>query len=175
MEYSNVLDSPHFTFQLEYVRHVNGHCCGVNSNMRTEFVGHTDVITCFCLWENSVYSGSRDFSILRWEWDGKCSQKLLGHSLWIQTLVVHDNFLFSGSLDRSVRKWDFAGNCVGIFEFHKLGVVAMVSFNGFLFSGSNDVTIQRWESCGKTELYKRVIPKCFLIWKDRFVCGCSDR
>ncbi|KAJ9680619.1 hypothetical protein PVL29_019821 [Vitis rotundifolia] len=73
----------------------------------TIFKGHTASVLSLQVGCKSLYSGSMDNTIRRWDLDTlTCSQTLLGHSAAVTSLVLSgDGCLLSCSLDQTIKIW----------------------------------------------------------------------
>ncbi len=123
--------------------------------------GHRLSVTCVCVTadDRSVYSGSKDGSIIHWDaatgkklhsWLGVRGKKGIdGHSDEVLALAVSSNggFLASGGRDMNVLVWDTqTRRLLKTFPGHR-GAVTCLCFrwNSLdLFSASNDRTVKIW-------------------------------
>jgi len=68
----------------------------VNGNCKITLGGHTDAVKCLCVWRDTLFSGSYDGTIIKWN-DSSISQQLKQHTSFVYTLVVFNDHLWSGT------------------------------------------------------------------------------
>jgi len=68
----------------------------VNGNCKITLKGHTSYVTCLCVWRDTLFSGSYDNSIIKWN-DSSISQQLKQHTNYVMSLVVFNDHLWSGT------------------------------------------------------------------------------
>eukprot|EP01132_Coremiostelium_polycephalum_P010331 gene10331-12684_t len=127
---------------------------------------HYDGVSCLCIHEDSLYSGSRESSIKRWE---PITQQLVkttssspnssqnnnstfqqsriiknAHSDWIDCLTSHNGIVYSGGKDSLIKGWDSQLNFNSLLIGHTSSVNTLVSNGKILLSGSLDKSIKLW-------------------------------
>ncbi|KAI3658801.1 hypothetical protein MP638_002601 [Amoeboaphelidium occidentale] len=89
---------------------------------------HSNRIWCFAFEKGSLYSGSIDATVIKW--DVNTSSKL---------------FTYSGSSDSAIRRRCLINfTDLNIYYGHSRSVVALALDEKFMYSGSSDCTMKRW-------------------------------
>jgi len=71
------------------------------------FQEHSGAVLCCAIWKNSLYSGSRDRCIRRWQLQtGALERSFAGHTNWVEQVVPVEGLVVSGSIDGTVRAFD---------------------------------------------------------------------
>ena len=83
----------------------------------------TDPVNCICVWRDTLFSGSYDKSIIKWN-DSSISQQLKQHTSYVMSLAVFNDHLWSANYDKLMIEWDWNCNVIRKFS-HTLG------FQGF--------------------------------------------
>jgi F-box/WD-40 domain protein MET30 len=120
----------------------NSNGCGKDVIKR--FENHNAVVTCLCLVDKLLASGSWDKVIKIWQIEkGECLNTLVGHDDGISSLINLNNLLISSSWDNTIRVWNpRTAHLVNSFEIGKGAVYCLCSYsNHEILSGSWDETI----------------------------------
>ena len=104
--------------------------------------GHTDWVTCLCVWRDTLFSGSSDMSIIKWN-DSSISQQLKQHTSSVLSLVVFNDHLWSCGYDRVMIEWDWNCNVIRKFNY-TLSFIYLTVFDNMIFSGHYDGSIIGW-------------------------------
>lgn len=119
-----------------------------NGNIETVFPEHHDqTIWCFAFEPDSLYSGSIDTTVIRWDLNSSSRQfTYFGRNIKLRSLVLWKYFVVTGGDNLVIRIQDKSTTSVSPIEIisgHSTGIGCMIVQNDTLFSGSGDSTIRR--------------------------------
>jgi len=114
----------------------------MNGNCKITLEGHTRYVNCICVWRDTLFSGSYDYSIIKWN-DSSISQQLKQHTSTIMSLVVFNDHLWSGGYDRVMIEWDWNCNVIRKFK-HTSAFHCLTVFDNMIFSGHREGSIIGW-------------------------------
>lgn len=132
-------------------RHINVWSIRTQEHQGT-YIGHEDSITCMCLDENFILSGSDDKSIIYWNLTGHEGNlerhevgKLVGHTASVQALLMltETGILLSCGYDRTVVAWRYNKNQAiwRIKKQEELRCMDYISTSKLLLVGTNGKSI----------------------------------
>lgn len=139
---------------------ISGHCKHNHFEFKGRLDGHADWVTSIAVAGNTVVTGSRDKTLIRWdvapeeELYGRPKRQLRGHSHFVQDVVLSEDgqYALSGSWDATLRLWDLnTGVCSKRFVGHSKDVltVALSPDNRQIISGARDGAIKLWNTLGE--------------------------
>src|SRR5205085_902738 len=114
------------------------------------------------VWNNHLFSGLSNGTILKWNEKGQIIQTLKGHDDWIACLTIWKNYLCSGSLDQSIRIWNESGECISILNEHTDSMTCMVVWKDFLYSSDRNGSLRKWTEIGEKVSILQIIQILFL-------------
>lgn len=126
----------------------------------TNLKGHTCDVLSLKVGRQSLYSGSKDNTIRKWDLDTlQCAQTLTGHSAAVMSLLCWENCLLSCSLDQTIKAWAYTKDgCLEVIHTHneEHGVLALFGMHDadnkpILFCSCNDNSVHLYELPGFTE------------------------
>ena len=143
------------------------------------FEGHTDWVSCLVVAEGSLFSGSWDSSIRKWDIStNRFIAELLGHHDPLYCLCAVGGVLLSGSRDCTVRAWRTdTCECIRVYEGHTAVVSSLIAVDPLLYTASWDKTIRKWDlATGKCRIFAELEAPvlCLLESKDKLVAGCGN-
>jgi WD40 repeat protein len=152
-----------------------------NLGLISRFAGHENSVTSLLLYENLLFSGSADNTIICWDFDNETLIRVFrGHTELVSSLTIINDELYSGGFDRIIIKWNrYNGQIITIFpRVHRNYVRCLAHYANLLFSGSTDTTAIGWNltTVLPSVIYKgrpRIIPSIFL-WKNLVISGSRD-
>ncbi|OBA19683.1 SCF complex F-box protein MET30 [Metschnikowia bicuspidata var. bicuspidata NRRL YB-4993] len=112
----------------------------------TEFIGHTDGITCLQFNTKILILGLYDSAVRVWNIDtGECIRTLMGHSTGVRSLSFDCHKLITGGYDSTIKVWNYrTGECISTYRGHENTVCSVDSLNRTIVSGSADSTVKVW-------------------------------
>lgn len=141
--------------------------------------GHTQSVRAIAADEDTLISGSYDFSVRVWRIStGKCVWKLNGHSQKVYSVVLDtkQKRCISGSMDWKVKIWDLLnGNCLYTLEGHSNLVGLLSLSHDRLVSAAADYTLRVWDpttgQCKQTLTAHTGAITCFQHDGDKVISG----
>lgn len=112
----------------------------------SEFVGHTDGITCLQFNNKILILGLYDSTIRVWNIEtGECIRTLLGHLKGVRSLSFDSHKLITGGYDSTIKVWNYrTGECISTYRGHENTVCSVDASNRTIISGSADSTVKVW-------------------------------
>jgi len=90
----------------------------------TRFTGHTRWVTCTCVLNGEVFTGSTDTTLKRWDLlSGAELMTYHGHEQEVTSVVTHQDYLYSGGREGSVTKHDISTASIIMWFSGHLSVV----------------------------------------------------
>ena len=135
-------------------------------------------VTSLVVWNDFLYSGSKDKTIKQWNQEGVCLQTFIGHSDRVDALVVWNGYLYSAALDE-IKKWNQEGVCLQNLENNNNNtgwVNIFVIWNDHLYSGSDEGDIKKWNEegvCINTFSTEDMLTS-LVVWNDHLYSGSAD-
>ncbi|KAK7208150.1 WD40-repeat-containing domain protein, partial [Myxozyma melibiosi] len=111
--------------------------------------GHTGVINCMCVKDNTIVTGSADHTVKVWDVDtGRCVHTVRGHSRGVASIDFDGRLVASGGSSRSVHIYDIVtGKSETLPNVHD-DIVRTLQFSSDssrLITGSHDGKIKIWK------------------------------
>lgn len=110
---------------------------------------HRNAVRCMASQENTLFTGSEDSSVIRWNLtESSRSFTYMGNSKIQRGIVSWGKFIISGGDDGVIRMWDASVNSINPFASlygHKVFTLSLHVMNDFLYSGSSDTDIREWD------------------------------
>lgn len=146
------------------------------------YTGHSESSASIHLYENILFSGSVDSSILSWdESSGVLIRSYQAHFGLLYVVVVYDGLLYSAGLDRRVIQWNIeTGQIIKTFSSSSFtqAIMSLAYLPQTLFSGSADATVVKWNTTTGDALisYKRNFRKQIVVgaWRNVVFSGGED-
>ncbi len=133
----------------------------IGENRSGSFIGHTQRVLSFLIYENQLISASRDGMIKIWDLDSlQCLDFLAGHCGRVKSLVLSGKYLISGSMDSTIKIWDLkTKQCLVTLEGHEDLIIKDLKLNNgkvyasigndikcFDFTAKDEIIIEEIES-----------------------------
>lgn len=139
-----------------------------SSREKNCFSGHTDKVKCVAISHDGkwIISGSEDYTIRLWNYQGKCCAIFTGHNagVWSVAFAPDNSWFISGSADHKIKRWRLDENAFSFdctngtqigqdFTGHSDWVRSvLISPDGQqIVSASKDQTIKIWSLNGEIE------------------------
>ncbi|KAI3655825.1 hypothetical protein MP638_004026, partial [Amoeboaphelidium occidentale] len=153
----------------------------VDGRQLMSYVGHTETPFSVILYEDLLFSGSADYSILCWkENSGQLVQSFLGHTDLVFVVAVYDGFLYSAGTEAIIIKWSLNdGQILKRFpKLHSDAISCFAQSSQKLYTGSFDSSIVVWNltSAEPTNSFKDKVNNlnALAIWKNYIFSGGAD-
>ena len=147
--------------------------------------GHRSVINCLAIYEDKLYSGSKDNTICVWNTDTYQTITTLIYDYQyaingsVKCLTIHNNKLYSGCEDSRIYVWNIVTyENIKVLNGHLEGVNCLTIYENKLYSGGNDYAICIWD----IDTYKLLSilkghsssVNCLTIYENKLYSGSSD-
>ncbi|KAG2235234.1 hypothetical protein INT48_004701 [Thamnidium elegans] len=113
------------------------------------FVRHIGPVTAMALTHDTLWTGSWDKSVKKWDLEtGECLATLEGHSDFIKSMILVGDNIYTGSSDCFLRRWNTKTlTCTAAEKKHKRTIESLaVSVDGkYIYSASSDSTVMKWD------------------------------
>jgi WD40 repeat protein len=117
---------------------------------------HINKITSLALNDDSIFSGSFDTEIVRWNLTTyQFIQVYKTSRLMLRSVVVWNDFVLSGGDESVVAIWDKSTDSIeplSILSGHIKPINTMFISGDWLFTGSSDATVKQWEMIDLTQI-----------------------
>jgi U3 small nucleolar RNA-associated protein 13 len=139
-------------------------------------------VLCCATFEKQLVTGSKDQSVIVWNYDGSWSiqHRFKGHLGVVSAVAITQGFVLSASVDKTVKCWDLSsGSTRFTFQAHDndINCLNLSPNNEYFVTGSLDKTAKIWTKAGvlKTVLkgHKRGIWQAKFSPVDMLVCTSS--
>lgn len=120
--------------------------------LSTNFIGHTDTITCLKFNRKHLMLGLYDATVKIWNIEtGECIRTLSGHLKGVRALAFDSQKLITGGLDSTVKVWNYHnGQCISTYRGHDDAVTSVDFCDKTIVSGSADCTVKVWHVDSRT-------------------------
>lgn len=120
--------------------------------LSSNFVGHTDTITCLKFNRKHLILGLYDATVKIWNIEtGECIKTLSGHQKGVRALAFDSQKLITGGLDSTVKVWNYHnGECISTYRGHDDAVTSVDFCDKTIVSGSADCTVKVWHVDSRT-------------------------
>lgn len=145
------------------------------------YFGHTETSFSILLYEDLLFSGSVDYSVLCWkENNGELVRSFLGHTDIVFVVAIYDGYLYSAGIEAIIIKWNLNdGQILKKFpKFHSDTITSFAYYSEKLYTGSFDSSIVVWNltTAEPTNSFKGKVNKlkAVAIWKNYIFGGGAD-
>jgi len=107
---------------------------------------HSGGINCIACNNVGVFTGSSDFTVIQWTFEGKFQKLFSGHTGGVKAMLCLGSAdLWTAGDDHSIRIWNVhTTSCTKILTGHTGAVRCLVTTGLAVWSGSEDGTIRAW-------------------------------
>jgi WD40 repeat protein len=149
----------------------------ITRSLQQRYVGHRRTVLTLSILEDTLFSGSADQTIIRWNEKNGQIIRYYDHTSAVEVLTIFDNYLFSSGQENKILKWNIKSGIVEkTFPKHHGGSIRCLAFEqGLLYSGSVDGTVIKWDlnTSSRISVYKGRKSRFWslLLWKTFVIAG----
>lgn len=152
-----------------------------SGNVVADLIGHSGAVYSLFLWNNLLFSGSDDTTIICWNTEnGEIVRSYLGHSGPVYSVAVFEEELYSTAPATDIFKWSINDGTITLtFPIvHDAYVFGFAFRAKELFTGSSDTTVVRWDAVSGEFIFRftgrNSKIRSVASWKNLIISGGDD-